>query len=248
MITNFHDITKQFEQALSDYTGSPYVIAVDNASNAIFISLMYEKEFGEWNPLTQKVIIPKATYLSVPNEIINAGGMVEFIDNGNRLKGVYRLNPTRVVDSALRFTADMYVPNTFMCISFTGYSKHFKLSKGGAILTDNTHFYEWAKKFRNSGRNECSYHVDNFTQIGINCYMMPEISARGLVLMNQFYNEDGSKKHNEDLELPYPDLSKFPIYTQESELSKKQRYINSLQVQLESMGIYFESEEKFLKR
>jgi hypothetical protein len=30
--------------------------------------------------------------------------------------------------------------------------------------------------------------------------------------MNQFYNFDGTKKHNEDLELPYPDLSKFKIY------------------------------------
>jgi hypothetical protein len=42
--------------------------------------------------------------------------------------------------------------------------------------------------------------------------MMPELAARGLLLINQFYYE-GNKKHNEDLELPYPDLSKFEIYT-----------------------------------
>jgi len=30
--------------------------------------------------------------------------------------------------------------------------------------------------------------------------------------MQQFYNVDGTKKHLEDLELPYPDLSKFEIY------------------------------------
>jgi hypothetical protein len=30
--------------------------------------------------------------------------------------------------------------------------------------------------------------------------------------MALFYNPDGSKKENEDLELPYPDLSKFRIY------------------------------------
>lgn len=36
--------------------------------------------------------------------------------------------------------------------------------------------------------------------------------VRGSLLMNQFYNMDGTKKHNEDLELPYPDLSKFEIY------------------------------------
>jgi hypothetical protein len=50
--------------------------------------------------------------------------------------------------------------------------------------------------------------------IGWNFYMMPELAARGLLLMNQFYNLDGSKKHNEDLELPYPDLSKFEVYKQ----------------------------------
>ena len=42
--------------------------------------------------------------------------------------------------------------------------------------------------------------------------MMPELSARGLLLISQFYNADGTPKHNEDLELPYPDLSKFEIY------------------------------------
>jgi hypothetical protein len=33
-------------------------------------------------------------------------------------------------------------------------------------------------------------------------------------MMTQFYNLDGTKKHNQDLELPYPDLSKFNIYKQ----------------------------------
>ena len=32
--------------------------------------------------------------------------------------------------------------------------------------------------------------------------------------IGNFYNMDGTKKINEDLELPYPDLSKFDIYTQ----------------------------------
>jgi hypothetical protein len=31
--------------------------------------------------------------------------------------------------------------------------------------------------------------------------------------MNQFYDIKGNAKHNDDLELPYPDLSKFEIYT-----------------------------------
>jgi dTDP-4-amino-4,6-dideoxygalactose transaminase len=106
----------------------------------------------------------------------------------------------------------MYIPGSHMCISFTGPYKHFKLSKGGAILTDNHDAYLWFKRARYSGRRECSYHDDYFDMLGWNFYMMPELATRGLLLMNQFYNLDGTKKHNEDLELPYPDLSKFKVY------------------------------------
>jgi hypothetical protein len=42
--------------------------------------------------------------------------------------------------------------------------------------------------------------------------MMPELAARGLLLMNQFYEPGGKKKINHDLELSYPDLSKFDVY------------------------------------
>jgi dTDP-4-amino-4,6-dideoxygalactose transaminase len=208
MANGIYKITEDFESALSKYTNAPYVVTVDNQSNALFLALMYEKVSG------LEITIPARTYPSVPCEIIHAGGKVKFEKvEGTTLKGAYQLSPTNVWDSALRFTADMYIPNTHMCISFTGPYKHFKLSKGGAILTDNENAYKWFKRARYSGRNECSYHEDNFDMLGWNFYMMPELATRGMLLMNQFYNIDGSKKENPDLELPYPDLSKFEIYT-----------------------------------
>ena len=103
-----------------------------------------------------------------------------------------------------------------MCISFTGPYKHFKLSKGGAILTDNHDAYLWFRRARYSGRHECSYHDDHFDMLGWNFYMMPELAARGLLLMGQFYDLEGKPKQNADLELPYPDLSRFEIYTKAS--------------------------------
>ena len=134
--------------------------------------------------------------------------------DGETLKGSYQLYPTNVWDSALSFTYNMYKPGTHMCVSFTGPYKTFKLSKGGAILTDNYDAYLWFKRARFSGRRECSYHDDNFDMLGWNFYMMPELSARGLLLINQFYdNTTGEPKVIEDLELRYPDLSKFKIYT-----------------------------------
>jgi Predicted pyridoxal phosphate-dependent enzyme apparently involved in regulation of cell wall biogenesis len=204
-----YDVTNEFEKRLADYTGAPYAVTLDNQSNGLFLALMYEKVGGT------TITIPERTYPSVPCEIIHAGAKVAFdAVEGTTLKGAYQLKPSRVWDSALRFTADMYLPNTHMCISFTGPYKHFKLSKGGAILTDDYQAYLWFKRARYSGRRECSYHDDHFDMLGWNFYMMPELATRGLLLMNQFYNSDGSKKHNADLELPYPNLSKFPIYKQ----------------------------------
>lgn len=214
MANGIYKITEEFEKSLSDYTGSPYVVTLDNMSNALFLALYYEKNISK-KITSESITIPSRTYPSVPCEIIHAGLKVNFKQvEGKTIKGAYNLVGSNVWDSALRFTADMYIPNTHMCISFTGPYKHFKLSKGGAILTDNLDAYHWFKRARYSGRRECSYHDDYFDMLGWNFYMMPELAARGLLLMNQFYNLDGSKKQNEDLELPYPDLSKFEIYNQ----------------------------------
>jgi dTDP-4-amino-4,6-dideoxygalactose transaminase len=212
MANGIYKITEEFEKSLADYTGAPYVVTLDNMSNAIFLALYYEKNIVK-NIKTESVGIPSRTYPSVPCEIIHAGLKVNFKTvEGNTIKGAYNLTNSNVWDSALRFTADMYIPGSHMCISFTGPYKHFKLSKGGAILTDNLEAYHWFKRARYSGRRECSYHDDYFDMLGWNFYMMPELAARGLLLMNQFYNLDGSKKNNQDLELPYPDLSKFEVY------------------------------------
>ena len=212
MAQGVHKITEEFEQKLSEYTRAPYVVTVDNCSNALFLALYYE------NIKDKEITIPARTYPSVPCEIIHAGGKVKFEKSNKKTqKGAYQLKPTKVYDSALRFTYNMYIPNTHMCISFTGPYKHLKLSKGGAILTDNYQAYLWFKRARFSGRRECSYHDDNFDMLGWNFYMMPELAARGMLLMSQFYNMDGTPKHNEDLELPYPDLSKYPIYTSKNE-------------------------------
>lgn len=205
---NVHDITGIFEQELCEYTSAPYCCVVDSCSNALWLSMMYENVKGK------KVFIPKHTYVSLPNEIILAGGKVEFYDNAPMLTGKYQLAPFPIYDSALSFQGDMYndLKGNHVCLSFTGAYKHLKLGKGGAILTDNKEAWEFFKKARNSGRDNCSYHVDNFSMISRKCYLHPTVSTLGIQLLQQFYNLDGSKKKLEDVSLPYPDLSKFPIF------------------------------------
>lgn len=199
---NAHIVTRMFEERMAEYTGAPYAVAVDSCTNALFLSLMYV------GIKDVTIFIPNRTYMSVPCVVRQAGGQVHFYDiKRPTLKGSYGLFPTRVIDSALRLTSGMYIPHTFTCLSFTGSRKHLKLGKGGMILTDNEEAYKWFKKARFSGRNEISYHEDNFDMLGWNCWMLPDVAARGLLLMQDF------PLYNEDLDLPYPDLSKFPVYT-----------------------------------
>jgi len=109
MSKGVYKITEDFEKALSDYTGAPYVVTVDNASNALFLALKYENIEGK------EITIPSRTYPSVPCEIIHAGGRVKFKKTKRKtIKGAYQLEPTNVWDSALRFTNDMYIPGSHM--------------------------------------------------------------------------------------------------------------------------------------
>ena len=110
MANGIYKITEDFEKSLSDYTGAPYVVTVDNQSNALFLSLYYEKNIKN-NIDTDTITIPSRTYPSVPCEIIHAGLKVNFTPvEGKTIKGAYQLKGSNVWDSALRFTAEMYIP------------------------------------------------------------------------------------------------------------------------------------------
>lgn len=211
---NPHEITYAFERRVAEYTGAPFACAVDNCSNALFLALWWWKKRVKSyanSEFDRRINLPSRTYPSVPCEVLHAGFEINFVKYpGETIKGEYRLSPSIVWDSALRFTSGMYRPGQIQCLSFTGSKKHLKLGKGGMILTDDEAAYKWFKKARFSGRGECSYHEDDFDSepsvAGWNFYMLPEIAARGLLLMQEF------PMHNEDLELPYPDLSRFKCY------------------------------------
>jgi dTDP-4-amino-4,6-dideoxygalactose transaminase len=163
-----------FEEEVADYTGAPYAISVDSCTSALFLCCKYLE--------VTDVIIPSKTYLSVPQSIINSGGNVVFDPSTNDWRGVYQLKPYPIYDAAKRFTSDMYIPNTFMCLSFH-IKKHLKIGKGGMILTDNKEAVDWFKESRYEGRSEKLYHEDDIKNIGWNMYMTPQEASHGLSLM-----------------------------------------------------------------
>jgi dTDP-4-amino-4,6-dideoxygalactose transaminase len=191
-------VVQMFEEAVAEYTGSPYAVAVDSCTNALFLCCKYLE--------VKEVTIPSKTYLSVPQSIIHAGGEVIFDKRMNDWTGIYNLYPYPIWDAAKRFTSRMYIPYTYMCLSFH-IKKILDIGKGGMILTDNKEAVDWFKKARYEGRSEMFYlKDDSIDSLGWNMYMTPEQAARGLYLMQNI------PLRNSDLTEGYRDLTEFKLF------------------------------------
>ena len=194
------DIVETFENIIASYAGSAYAVSVDNCTDAMFLCLRYLKADGV-------VDIPKRTYVSVPCAIINSGCKVNFVDK--KWSGCYQLSPYPVYDSATRMKKNMYVKDSYYCLSFHR-RKHISIGKGGMILTNDISAYNWFKVVRYEGRHmDRLYKDDYFDEIGWNMYMTPEQASKGLFLFEKNIKDD-----NEDLESSgmHKDLSEFSIY------------------------------------
>ena len=195
-----YQVVRDFEQAVADYAGSKYAVAVDSCTNAILLCCKLCKvDEG------LEVCLPKKTYVGVACSVKHAGGRIKFVDEP--WIGLYRLDPYPIIDSARRFHRGMYIPRTLYCLSFH-WSKHIPIGRGGMILADDKKAVDWLKQARFDGRTEgvpCK--EDDFTVPGYHFYLTPELAARGLMLMQSV------KDSYPDLpEENYPDLSKYEIF------------------------------------
>jgi dTDP-4-amino-4,6-dideoxygalactose transaminase len=198
---NPYKIVQMFEEEIALYTGAKYAVSVDSCTNALFLICKYLE-------VTQ-VTIPSQTYLSVPMSIIQSGGEVIFDKRAktNHWKGIYQLKPYPIWDAAKRLTSNMYIPGSYMALSFH-IKKQLGIGKGGVILTDNLEAVKWFKKARYEGRSEKFYKEDSIETLGWNMYMTPQEAAHGLCLLQNY------PLHNKDLEEVngYRDLTEFPVF------------------------------------
>jgi dTDP-4-amino-4,6-dideoxygalactose transaminase len=194
------DVVDAFEDKVARYAGSKYAVSVDNCTNAMFMCLKYLNA-------EDTITLPKKTYLSVPGLVIHAGCKIKFEDI--EWSGVYKLDPYPVIDGATRFTKDMYIKETYHCLSFH-IRKVLAIAKGGMILTDDEEAVKWFKRARYEGRDNREPHnsIDDIEIIGWNYYMPPEQAARGIYLFNQLsdYNKDTGGSWS------YTDLSNYSAW------------------------------------
>lgn len=194
---NPYQVVRDFEAAVAEYTGAPYVVTVNSCTMALFLCLKYFE--------VENVEIPKRTYISVPMSILHAGGRIAWRDEDWR--GAYRLEPYPIVDSARRFTAGMYRPGEYQCVSFHA-SKILGIEQGGAILHDSPEADMWFRRARFDGRTEgVAPSNDTFDMLGWHCYLSPSAAAVGLLKLYSL-PKDNPDLPNDD----YPDLSKIELF------------------------------------
>lgn len=199
---NAFDVVKDFEAAVAEFTGAPYVVAVNSCTNALFLCLMWLKREKR---LPEAIEIPDRTYVSVPMQIMHAGSKPKF-RKGN-WSGKYQLAPTNIWDCARQFRGAMYDSGMMMCTSHH-WTKILGIQQGGCILHDSKQADEWLRRARFDGRKEgVAPNKDEFKELGWHMYMSPEVAAEGLVRIMSV------KRDAPDLPMDnYPDLSEISLF------------------------------------
>lgn len=182
-----------FEAALADYTGAPYVILTDGCTHALELCFRYDR--------VRECQFTAYTYLSVPMLMRHLGIDYEFIDES--WTGEYQFRNTRIWDSARRLEPNMYRPGAMQCLSF-GWGKPLQLGRVGAILTDDREAYRLFSRQRSDGRDlHTPWSEETDLILGYHYCPTLESCERGLALLPGITSK--SQPGN------YPDLRKIPI-------------------------------------
>lgn len=182
-----------FEAALADYTGAPYVVLTDGCTHALELCFRYDN--------VNECQLPAYTYLSVPMMLRHLNIDFEYIDK--TWTGEYQFRNTRIWDSARRLEPGMYRPGAMQCLSF-GWTKPLQIGKVGAILTDDADAYRLFSRQRSDGRD---LHIpwQHETELILGWHYCPTLEncERGLKMLPNVtpQSQPGA----------YPDLRKIPF-------------------------------------
>ena len=154
----------------------------------------------------ERFTVPKRTYISVP--LLSKKLGIQFNWRDEQWEDYYYLGETNIIDAAVLWKENSYIPDTLMCVSFQ-YRKHLSLGRGGVILTDNKKTATILKKMSYDGRiPNIPWREQNIDTFGLHYYMTPETAAQGLKKLPEAIKTKPKKWNVED----WPDLTKMEIF------------------------------------
>jgi len=195
---NFNNV-KLFETKIAEYFGSPYAVAVDCCTHGIELCLRYD--------MVGSIHVPKRTYISIPFLAKKLNLDLHWKDES--WEDYYSLGAhTRVIDAAVLWKKDSYIPHTLMCLSFQ-FQKHLSLGRGGMILCDSRKEYQDLKKMAYDGRlPDIPWRDQDIDTMGYHYYMTPETAQNGLDKLDEAIKTKPRKWTVKD----WPDVSKMKVF------------------------------------
>ena len=193
---------KEFEQKIANYYGAPYAVAVDCCTHAIELCLRVVEP-------QDLLTCPTRTYLSVPMTLkkLNLNWRWE----EKEWENYYYIGGTNIIDAAVYWKQNGYIPDTKMCLSFQ-FKKHLNVGRGGMILLDNEEDYDKLRKMRYDGReDDTPWAEQDIDTIGYHYYMTPEIAQKGIY---RFVTAEVTPAREWSF-ADYPDLSKMKVFQSE---------------------------------
>ena len=194
------EVVSTFENKVSEFFGSKYAVAVDSCTHGLELCLRHTNE--------TKINVPKRTYLSVPFLAEKIGLEREWRDENWENYYTVNYGNKKIIDAAVLWKKNSYIPNTFMCISFQ-YQKHLSLGRGGIILLDNEVDYLSLKKMSYDGRlPNVPWRDQDIDTVGFHYYMTPETAKLGLDKLQMAIDTSPRQWVVTD----WPDLTKMQIF------------------------------------
>jgi len=191
------NILTDFENELSKFFGSKFAVSTDSCTHGIELCLRHTG--------VNKIVVPKRTYLSIPFLANKLNIELEWKDE-NWVNYYYLTE--NIIDAAVLWEKNSYIPNTFMCISFQ-YQKHLSLGRGGVILTDNEESANILKRMSYDGRiPNIPWREQDIECYGYHYYMTPETAKLGLEKLPKAIQDKPKQWVVED----WPDLTKMKIF------------------------------------
>lgn len=182
-----------FESALAEYTGAPYVVVTDGCTHALELCMRHDQ--------VKRTQFSAYTYLSVPMLMHHLGIEYEMVTE--KWTGEYQFYGTRIWDSARRLERNMYHPGTMQCLSF-GWGKPLQLGKVGAVLLDDAEAYRTISRQRSDGRDlHIAWQDETDLILGYHYCPTLELCVKGLELLPAITPQSQTAV--------YPDLRKIPF-------------------------------------
>lgn len=197
----FISVTR-FENQIAKFFGAPFAVAVDSCTHGLELCLRYTD--------STDIYCPKHTYLSIPMLANKLKIYLVWWESIQRWKKYYWLNEiNNIIDAAVLWEPNSYIPHTFMCISFQ-YQKHLSLGRGGMILTDNEVAAGTLRMMAYDGRlRHIPWRKQNVCTIGYHYYMPPETAMMGLKKLPEAIAKTPRIWTHED----YPDLTQMKLWS-----------------------------------